>query len=46
MMVPTPNNKSALAAKLLDRWKAKNQSLAMMLVKTRPPANQRSKSAI
>jgi hypothetical protein len=45
VMSRTPNNKSALAAKLLDRWKAKNQSLGMMLVKARPPANQRLKTA-
>jgi hypothetical protein len=45
-MSRTPNNKSALAAKLLEHWKAKNQSLAMMLVKANPPANQRPKSAL
>jgi hypothetical protein len=44
VMSHTPNNKSALAAKLLDRWRAKNQSLAMMLVKPRPPANRQPKS--
>jgi hypothetical protein len=44
-MSRTPNNKSALATRLFQRWRAKHDSLAMMLVKANPPANQRPKSA-